>query len=379
MPAAPDRDPTQEYRLERGAMRLLKTLFRPGDVVCLAWKVSTGAGQTRMHHQYRLFEQLVAQHSAGGGPFRQLFKLNAPRVPVGRDQRGAQLFDLRRGSDVYFCVNPLREVADPSTGESGFQRRRTHVAAVRTIGMDMDDGGPAGLARLAEDVADGLLPPPHLVVQTSQGSVGQGDRRRYHQKCHLLWAAADAADMRGGFTVDAAEDLVQQLAPRYGADPSVRSGEHLLRVPGFFNCKPPSDRVDSIDMGSFGSEAREVHILDVSETGLYEPVERVSPADFVRVIERPFEPLDLLPSQRIDSPAVLPPLPPASPESTLDESADEAAATKSKGSKSRSRGGAAVLDEIERARYAERYARRRSSDRSASALCSCRSAPKRGP
>ena len=74
-----------------------------------------------MHHQYRLFEQLVAQHSAGGGPFRQLFKLNAPRVPVGRDQLGAQLFDLRRGSDVYFCVNPLREVADPSTGEPAFQ------------------------------------------------------------------------------------------------------------------------------------------------------------------------------------------------------------------------------------------------------------------
>ena len=284
--------------------------------------------------------------------FVRLFKLNAPRVPVGRDQLGAQLFDLRRGSDVYFCVNPLREVADPSTGEPGFQRRRTHVAAVRTIGMDMDDGGPAGLARLAEDVTDGLLPPPHLVVQTSQGSVGQGDRRRYHQKCHLLWAAADAADVPGGFTVDAAEDLIQQLAPRYGADPSVRSGEHLLRVPGFFNCKPPSDRVDSIDMGSFGSEAREVHILDVSETGLYEPVERVSPADFARVIERPFEPLDLLPSQRIDSPAVLPPLPPASPELTLDDSADEATASKSKGSKSRRRGGAAVLDEVERARYA---------------------------
>lgn len=103
--------------------------------------------------------------------------------------------------------------------------------------MDMDYGGPAGLARLAEDVADGLVPPPHLVVQTSHGFVGQGDRRQYHQKCHLLWAAADAADNPAGFTLDAAEDLIQQLGPRYGADPAVRSGEHLLRVPGFFNCK----------------------------------------------------------------------------------------------------------------------------------------------
>ena len=114
MSAVPDLDPTQEYRLERGAMRLLKTLFRPGDVVCLAWKVSTAAGQTRMHHRYRLFEQLVAQHSAGGGPFRQLLKLNAPRVPVGRDQRGEQLFDLRRGTMstfvlIRFANSPTRQ------------------------------------------------------------------------------------------------------------------------------------------------------------------------------------------------------------------------------------------------------------------------------
>ena len=67
-------------------------------------------------------------------------------------------------------------------GEPAFRRHRTHVAAARTIGMDMDYGGPAGLARLAEDVADGLVPPPHLVVQTSHGFVGQGDRRQYHQE-----------------------------------------------------------------------------------------------------------------------------------------------------------------------------------------------------
>ncbi len=61
-------------------------------------------------------------------------------------------FDISRGSDVYFCVNPLRKLVDSDTGEPAFHRRRTHVAAVRTIGMDMDHGGPAGLARLAEDL-----------------------------------------------------------------------------------------------------------------------------------------------------------------------------------------------------------------------------------
>ena len=130
----------------------------------------------------------------------------------------------------------MRELPEPDTGEPAYRRRRTHVAAVRTIGMDMDDGGPAGLARLAADVADGLLPPPHLVVQTSQGTVGASGRERYHQKCHLLWGVVDAADDPRGFTLESAESLIERLAPRYGADPSVRSGEHLLRVPGFMNC-----------------------------------------------------------------------------------------------------------------------------------------------
>ena len=139
---------------------------------------------------------------AGGGLFRQLVALNNPSASVrSRPDVGDRLFDPRLGSDVYFCVNPLRELVDTATGEPEYHRRRSHVAAVRTIGMDMDDGGAAGIARLADDVADGLLPPPHLVVQTSHGLVGQADRRRYHQKCHLLWAAADAADVSGGFTV----------------------------------------------------------------------------------------------------------------------------------------------------------------------------------
>ena len=187
-----------------------------------------------MHHDYRAFEQLVAQHRAGRGILRHLSALNDP--PPAAASRPSELFDPCHRSDVYFCVNPLRELPEPDTGEPAYRRRRTHVAAVRTIGMDMDDGGPAGLARLAADVADGLLPPPHLVVQTSQGTVGASGRERYHQKCHLLWGVVDAADDPRGFTLESAESLIERLAPRYGADPSVRSGEHLLRVPGFMNC-----------------------------------------------------------------------------------------------------------------------------------------------
>ena len=194
-----------------------------------------------------------------------------------------------------------------------------------------------------------MLPPPHLVVQTSDGFVGQGDRRQYHQKCHLLWAAADAGDVSGGFTVDAAEDLIQQLAPRYGAESAVRSAEHLLRVPGFLNCKPPSDRVDAIDLGSFGSEGREVHILDVAETGLYELVERVAPADFAPVLQRPYEPLDPLPSQRVAAPVVLPPLPEQPPVQPDTASAPGDGGEKPKANR-RLKGGAVLLDEAERAR-----------------------------
>ena len=90
MAAATALDPNVEYRLERGALRLVETLFQPGDVVCLAWKVHSGAGQTRMHHQFRRFEQIVAQHQGGGGLFRQLVALNAPRTPAGSAPDGAQ-------------------------------------------------------------------------------------------------------------------------------------------------------------------------------------------------------------------------------------------------------------------------------------------------
>ena len=222
-------DPTQEYRLETQALRLIETLFRPGDVVCLAWKVRGGSGVTRMHHDYRAFEQIVAQHRAGRGILRHLSSLNHPPPPVKESDRA--LFERRHRSDVYFCVNPLRPLRGPGSGEMVYRRRRAHVAAVRTVGMDMDDGGPAGLERLREDVVEGLLPAPHLIVQTSHGDLGSGPGRRYHQRCHLLWAAADAGDDPAGFTVQAAEELIQRLAPRYGAAPDVRSGEHLLRVP----------------------------------------------------------------------------------------------------------------------------------------------------
>ena len=167
-------DPNREYRLEQGAVRLIETLFRPGDVVCVAWKVKTGTGRTRMHHDYRAFDQLVAQHRAGRGVLRHLARLNAPSSPPSGAAPSSGLFDPRHGSDVYFCVNPLRELPEPDTGEPEYRRRRTHIAAVRTIGMDMD-GGAAGLARLAADVADGLLPPPHLV---RAHLVGQRRRRR---------------------------------------------------------------------------------------------------------------------------------------------------------------------------------------------------------
>ena len=362
MPATPPvhaLDPNREYRLEHGAVRLIETLFRPGDVVCLAWKVKGARGTLRMHHDYRTYEQLLAQHRAGRGILRHLSTLNDPRSPPSAaGPQTAALFDSRHRSDVYFCVNPLRELPEPDTGEPAFRRRRTHIAAVRTIGMDMDLGGAAGLARLAEDVADELLPPPQLVVQTSCGTLGQGDRRRHHQKIHLLWAVADASEHPDGFTVDEAEALIQRVAPRYGAAPEVRSGEHLLRVPGFLNCKPLSDRPDAIDSGPLGSPGREVQILDPAETGLYEPAERATLADFQPVLRRPLDPLDPLSAAPLPAVPVLSAPPPAEPLAEPSESSSSPSpAPSSKPRRARRPAGPPVLDEAERARYAERVAR----------------------
>ena len=71
-------DPNREFRLERDAVRLIETLFRPGDVVCLAWKVRASGGGVRMHDDYRAYEQLLAQHRSGRGILRKLSRLNAP-------------------------------------------------------------------------------------------------------------------------------------------------------------------------------------------------------------------------------------------------------------------------------------------------------------
>ena len=61
-----------------------------------------------MHHDYRAFEQLVAQHRAGRGILRHLSALNQPRPsPAAADRRGGVLFDPRYGSDVYILRQPV--------------------------------------------------------------------------------------------------------------------------------------------------------------------------------------------------------------------------------------------------------------------------------
>ena len=65
-----------------------------------------------------------------------------------------------RDYDIYLCVNPIRP------GSRG--REKEDIAEVRRLQLDLDEDGPAGYARLLEDVERAALPRPAHILRSSK-------------------------------------------------------------------------------------------------------------------------------------------------------------------------------------------------------------------
>lgn len=113
-----------------------------------------------------------------------------------------------QGSDIYLSMNPLLPDAR--------KRRKSDVAEVRRVYLDLDSDGRGKLRRLLEDGFADRLPMPSYLVSTSEG--------RYQ----VIWNVR-----RDSLTIPDAEQLMRGLVKQYGGDPAATDVSRVLRLPGF--------------------------------------------------------------------------------------------------------------------------------------------------
>ena len=116
------------------------------------------------------------------------------------------------GASICVAVNRLRERS---------ARRTDNVTAPRACWHENDGGLPDGLAHVWPAVA-----PPSMVVQTRPG---------HH---HFYWIVRGATDE--GW--DAWTGVGRHMIARRGSDPKCLRREQVLRVPGFWHQKDPSNK-----------------------------------------------------------------------------------------------------------------------------------------
>jgi RepB DNA-primase from phage plasmid len=115
------------------------------------------------------------------------------------------------GSDIYIGMNPLRQ--DCST------RTKEDVAFIRHVYLDLDQGGPEGLASVENSSS---VPKPNYVLTSSPG------------KFQIVWSV-------DGMSLDEAEGLLHAMAREFGGDPAATDATRVLRLPGFANKKYGTD------------------------------------------------------------------------------------------------------------------------------------------
>jgi len=116
-------------------------------------------------------------------------------------------FENDDGANIYVSANPLRP--------GSRKRIKECIASVRHLYIDIDTDGDARLAALR---ASDQVPPPTVILSTSQG------------KYQALWRVA-------GFDFGRQERTLKQIASAFGGDHACTDCNRVLRVPGFANHK----------------------------------------------------------------------------------------------------------------------------------------------
>ena len=107
-------------------------------------------------------------------------------------------------------------------------RTRAQVQTIRHVYLDIDQDGPAVLAKI---LSDPRIPQPNYVLNTSPG------------KFQTLWKVEE-------FTLEQAERLQRAMAAEFGADQAVVDAARVLRIPGFYNEKYDPTRTRSLRRSS---------------------------------------------------------------------------------------------------------------------------------
>jgi hypothetical protein len=109
--------------------------------------------------------------------------------------------------DIYVGMNALKPGARTRTKED--------IHTVRHLYVDLDDDGPAALARIRES---NLVPGANYTINTSPG------------KYQLVWRVENVSP-------EQAEALLRAMARTFGGDPAATDSTRVLRIPGFKNRK----------------------------------------------------------------------------------------------------------------------------------------------
>ena len=154
---------------------------------------------------------LAVERGGGGGVHQRITPAEA--AGSGRFQRWLRHLNAR-GYDIFIGMNPM------AAGTRG--REKSDVDQVGRLQLDLDADGPQSLRKVLADAAAGRLPPPAIVVRSSQD---------HYQ---VLWHTSP------GWKPDQAEDTMARLAERYGGD-NVNDVTRCMRLPGFRNKKAGRD------------------------------------------------------------------------------------------------------------------------------------------
>jgi len=113
----------------------------------------------------------------------------------------------RERHEVYISMNTIKGTSNG--------RRKTDIAEIRHVYLDLDKNGPAALKALRERED---LPTPNHVLESSPG------------KYQVVWRVEQ-------FDAGQAEALMRGLVRDLGADPAATDSTRVLRLPGLYNHK----------------------------------------------------------------------------------------------------------------------------------------------